>query len=116
LLIQDARSGFISIKANHQVGIFAAAIYIFSRILYHDKKMLMGLFVLSNVFRVKQDQQDQYRLVLPGGEAAESSWSQIVGSNPSSFDFLHHRSPGTAGNLITFMFFLIFFRGIPARK
>jgi hypothetical protein len=77
--------------------------------IYQNKKMLMGLFVLSNAFRVKRDHQDQYRLVLPGGEAAGSFWSQIVGSNPSSFEFLQHLAAGDDGKLnylYTFSYFL----------
>lgn len=77
--------------------------------IYHNKKMLMGLFVLSNAFRVKRDQQDQYRLVLPGAEAAESFWHQIVGSNPSSFEFLQHlatRDDGKLNYLYVFSYFL----------
>lgn len=73
--------------------------------IYNNKKMLMGLFVLSNALRVKQDQQDQYRLVLPGGEAAESFWSQMVGSSPSSFEFLQHLATGDNGKLNYFYVF-----------
>jgi hypothetical protein len=77
--------------------------------IYDNKKMLMGLFVLSNAFRVKQDQQDQYRLVLPGGEAAQSFWSQLVGSNPSSLEFLQNlatRNNGKLNYLYVFSYFL----------
>ena len=77
--------------------------------IYGNKKFLMGLFVLSNALRVKRNQQDQYRLVLPGGEAAESFWSQLVGSNPSSFEFLQQlatRDDGKLNYLYVFSYFL----------
>lgn len=77
--------------------------------IFQNKKMLMGLFVLSNALRVKGNQPDQYRLVLPGGEAAESFWSQLVGSNPSSFEFLQHlatRDDGKLNYLYVFSYFL----------
>jgi hypothetical protein len=77
--------------------------------IYDNKTMLMGLFVLSNALRVKRNQQDQYRLVLPGGEAAESFWSQIVGSSPSSFEFLQRlatRDNGKLNYLYIFSYFL----------
>jgi hypothetical protein len=77
--------------------------------IYDNKKMLMGLYVLCNALRVKQDHQGQYRLVLPGGEAAESFWFQIVGSNPSSFEFLQHlatRDDGKLNCLYVFSYYL----------
>jgi hypothetical protein len=77
--------------------------------IYSDKKMLMGFFVLSNALRVKPDPQGQYRLVLPGGETTEAFWSQIVGANPSSFEFLQNlatRDEGKLDYLYVFSFFL----------
>jgi hypothetical protein len=76
--------------------------------IYDNKKMLMGLFVLSNALRVKQDQQEHYRLVLPGGEAAESFWSQLAGSNPSSFEFLQNLATRDDGKLNYFYVFSYF--------
>ena len=63
------------------------------RKIYNDKKMLIGLFVLSNAFRVTQAQQDRYQIALPGGAAAQTFWAQMAGENgtpldTSSFEFL----------------------------
>ena len=53
--------------------------------IYNDKKLLLGLFVLSNGLRVEEN-----RLLLPGGNSTSSFWSGLAGfdvvSNP--YDFL----------------------------
>jgi hypothetical protein len=79
--------------------------------IYNDKKLLMGLFVLSNALRAEQVQADQYRLVLPGGEAAASFWSQMAGDQlkPGSFEFLQRlatKDDGKLNYLYVFSYFL----------
>ncbi|UCH96794.1 MAG: hypothetical protein JSV88_08055, partial [Candidatus Aminicenantes bacterium] len=79
--------------------------------IYNNKKLLMGLFVLSNALRAKPDQPGQYRLVIPGGEAAQSFWSQMVGPQlkPSSFEFLERlatKDDGKLNYLYVFSYFL----------
>jgi len=118
----DPSSFFEQMVQNEQLSLLMAILYRLSNHeiryidslngwekIYHNKKMLMGLFVLSNALRVKGDQQDGYRLVFPGGEAAESFWSQIVGSDPSSFEFLQNlaaRDDGKLNYLYVFSYFL----------
>lgn len=81
--------------------------------IYNDKKLLMGLFVLSNALRVKPGTN---RLALPGGEAAASFWSEMAADpanptplNPASFEFLQSlagKDDGKLNYLYIFSYFL----------
>jgi hypothetical protein len=81
--------------------------------IYNNKKLLMGLFVLSNALRVQKARENRENpvLQLPGGEAAESFWSQMVGGNSklTSFAFLEHlatKDEGKLNYLYVFSYFL----------
>lgn len=81
--------------------------------IYDNKKLLMGLFVLSNALRVQKVGENGNKpvLQLPGGEAAESFWSQMLGDNlkPTSFAFLERlatKDDGKLNYLYVFSYFL----------
>jgi hypothetical protein len=73
---------------------------------YQDKKMLMGLFVLSSALRVQDN-----RLDLPGGAKAAAFWSDLVGKDygQAPFDFLVQLATAEHGKwnyLYVFSYFL----------
>jgi hypothetical protein len=81
--------------------------------IYANKKLLMGLFVLSNALRVQKGGENGSTPVLrlPGGEAAQSFWSQMVGDNlkPTMFAFLERlatKDDGKLNYLYVFSYFL----------
>ena len=74
--------------------------------IYLDRKLLMGMLVLSNALRVRDG-----RLFIPGGDKARKFWSALVGSDPdrAPFDFLTRLSDldqGKMNYLFVFSFFL----------
>jgi hypothetical protein len=87
--------------------------------IYDNKKLLMGLFVLSKAFRVHKLQEDSPSplLHLPGGKTAEPFWSEMAGVNgangsplnPASFEFLERlatKDDGKLNYLYVFSYFL----------
>jgi hypothetical protein len=70
-----------------------------------DKKLQMGMLVLSNALRV----QDGH-LFFPGGDKAKKLWSALVGIDPdrAPFDFLTQLSTMDQGKL-NYLFVLSFF-------
>jgi len=82
--------------------------------IYNDKKMLIGLFIFSNAFRVKKDQQNQFKIAVPGGDDAATFWTQMAektGIQPdlSSFNFLKNvitKDDGKLNYLYVFSYFL----------
>jgi len=78
--------------------------------IYNNKKMLIGMFVLSNALRVENN-GGRLVLIVPGGENARSFWAQLAGDNVdvSSFDFLENiatKDSGKLNYLYVFSFFL----------
>lgn len=74
--------------------------------IFRNKTFLMGLFVLSSALRVEDG-----RLVFPGGEKAESFWSDLVTrdykTNPLEFlRYLCTRDDGKLNYLYVFSFFM----------
>jgi hypothetical protein len=74
--------------------------------IYEDKKLLMGMFVLSSALRVKEN-----RLDLPGGAEADVFWSGLVGKDyrEAPFDFLVQLATAEHGKwnyLYVFSYFL----------
>lgn len=74
--------------------------------IYLDKKMMMGMLVLSNALRVRGGQ-----LLLPGGDRAKKFWAALAGSDPdrSPSDFLAklcNLDNGKLNYLYVFSFFL----------
>ena len=74
--------------------------------IYNDKKLLMGMFVLSNAIRVMDG-----KLELPGGMGAVSFWRELVGRDPSTapVEFLKElavKDGGKLNYLYLFSYFL----------
>lgn len=76
------------------------------KLIYSDKKFLIGLFNLSTALRVKDG-----KLQLPGGPSAEKFWSALSGIeySDSKYKFLRNLATlddGKLNYLFTFSFFL----------
>lgn len=77
--------------------------------IYQDRKLLMGMFVLSHALRVKEG-----KLLLPGGEPATDFWVQMAKSEDnspqvSSFDFIRQlavKDNGKLNYLYVFAYYL----------
>ncbi len=74
--------------------------------IYQDKPFLTGLFVLAPALRIKDNQ-----LQIPGGNAAETFWTTLVGANcrTAPLEFLKNLATledGKYNYLYTFSFFL----------
>ncbi|MFH2108704.1 MAG: hypothetical protein ABII93_08560 [Chrysiogenia bacterium] len=74
--------------------------------IYQDRKLLMGMLVLSKALRVRDG-----RLFIPGGDQARKFWSALVGIDPdrAPFDFLTRLSGmdhGKMNYLYVFSYFL----------
>jgi hypothetical protein len=78
------------------------------KMIYSDKKWLMGMYVLSHALRVKKGEN---RLILPGGDAAADFWSKMCGTGvkPDTADFLKQlavKDDGKLNFLYVFSYFL----------
>ncbi|MEN8155016.1 MAG: hypothetical protein ABFR75_13445, partial [Acidobacteriota bacterium] len=76
------------------------------KLIYSDKKFLLGLFNLSSALKVNNK-----KLLLPGGPSAEKFWSVLTGAeySTSKFKFLKNLATideGKLNYLFTFSFFL----------
>ncbi len=76
--------------------------------IFNDRKWLMGMYVLSHGLRA---QPGTNRLLLPGGETAQSFWNKLVGDNVqiNSIEFLQQlavKDDGKLNYLYIFSFFL----------
>ena len=74
--------------------------------IYQNKKLLMGMYMLSHAFRVHNN-----KLILPGGEEAANFWSSLSGSNLSQnpFEFIKaiaSSKDGKLNYLYVFSFYL----------
>lgn len=83
--------------------------------IYNDKKLLMGMFVLSHAFRVKDG-----KLVLPGGDAATDFWTTLASApdqnvKPGSFDFIRQLATKDEGKL-NYLYVFSYFMKDDARK
>lgn len=80
--------------------------------IYEDKKLLMGMFVLSSALRVKDGSLD-----FPGGPEAASFWSHLVGKNykEAPFDFLVDLATAENGKF-NFLYVFTYFLNPPVKE
>jgi len=78
---------------------------------YRDKKFLVGMFVLSDALRVKQDGVDgKGQWALPGGDAAAAFWNALAETDARTapFEFLQRLALKDDGKLNYFYLFSYF--------